>query len=131
MEYTYQIIPEHELVVEKITGDVTVQELAYKTQAVFSDPLYKPTYNGVMDLRQAVSRMSKVELYGFASLISETEMFGQSKWAIVADDPIVVALSQIFQQRIPDQTTLGIFCTIQAASESIERPEVLNYFKDE
>ncbi len=75
--------------------------------------------------------MSKVELYGFASLISETEMFGQSKWAIVADDPIVVALSQIFQQRIPDQTTLGIFCTIQAASEFIKRPEVLNYFKDE
>ncbi len=41
MEYTYQIIPEHELVVEKITGDVTVQELAYKTQAVFSDPQWR------------------------------------------------------------------------------------------
>ena len=131
MEYTYQIIPEHELVIEKVTGEVTVQELAYKTQTVFSDPLYVPTYNGIIDLRHAISRMSKVELYGFASLISETEMFGQSKWGIVADDPIVVALSHIFQQRIPDQTTLGIFCTVKAAAEFVSRPEVLNYLQDE
>ena len=110
---------------------MTVEELAYKTQTVFSDPLYVPTYNGVIDLRRAISRMSKVELYGFASLISETEMFGKSKWAIVAEDPIVVALSHIFQQRIPDQTTIGIFCTIKAAAEFISRPEVLNYLKDE
>ncbi len=131
MQYTYQIITEHELVIEKITGEVTVEALAEKTQVVFSDPLYAPTYNGVMDLRNAVSRMSKVELYGFASLISETEMFGQSKWAIIADDPIVVALSHIFQQRIPDQNTLGIFCTVKAAAEFINCPEVLNYLQDE
>ena len=131
MEYTYQIITEHELVIEKISGEVTVEALAKKTQVVFSDPLYLPTYNGVMDLRNAVSRMSKVELYGFASLISETEMFGQSKWAIIADDPIVVALGHIFQQRIPDQTTLGIFCTVNAAAEFISCPEVLNYLQDE
>jgi len=131
MEYTYQIIPEHKLVIEQVTGEVTVQELAYKTQTVFSDPLYVPTYNGVMDLRHAVSRMSKVELYGFASLISESEMFGQSKWAILANDPIVVALSHIFKHRLPDQTTLGIFCTIQAAAEFVGHPEVLNYLKDE
>ena len=131
MEYTYQIIPEHQLVVEKLTGEVTVQELAHKTQTVFSDPLYVPTYNGVMDLRKAVSRMSKVELYGFASLISETEMFGQSKWAILADDPIVVALSQIFQHRLPDQTTIEIFCTVEAAAEFINQPALLNYLQDE
>jgi hypothetical protein len=131
MEYTYQIIPEHQLVVEKLTGEVTVEELAHKTQTVFSDPLYVPTYNGAMDLRQAISRMTKVELYGFASLISETEMFGQSKWAIVADDPIVVALSHIFQHRMPDQTTIGIFCTIKAAAEFINCPELLNYLQDE
>jgi hypothetical protein len=130
MEYTYQIIPEHQLVIEKITGEVTVEGLAQKTQTVFSDPQYVPTYNGIMDLRKATSAMTKVELYGFASLISQTEMFGQSKWAIVADDPIVVALSTIFQQRIPDQTTIGIFCTIEAAADFINKPEVLNYLSD-
>ena len=131
MQYTYQIIPELQLVIEKLTGEVTVEALAEKTQTVFSDPLYVPTYNGVMDLRQAVSRMSKVELYGFASLISETEMFGQSQWAIVANDPVVVALSHIFQHRMPDQTIIGTFSTIEAAAEFIDRPEVLNYLKDE
>lgn len=131
MEYTYQIIPEHQLVIEKLTGEVTVAALSEKTQVVFSDPLYQPTYNGVMDLRNAVSRMTKVELYGFASLISQTEMFGQSKWAIIADDPIVVALSQIFQHRMPDQTTIGVFCTIQAAAEFISKPVLLNYLQDD
>lgn len=131
MEYTYQIIPKHQLVVEKLTGEVTVEELALKTQTVFSDPLYQPTYNGVMDLRKAVSRMSKVELYGFASLISETDMFGQSKWAIIADDPIVVALSQIFQHRIPDQSIIGIFSTVEAAASFIDKPALLNYLQGE
>ncbi|CAA6678547.1 MULTISPECIES: hypothetical protein [unclassified Lentimonas] len=131
MEYTFQIIPEHELVIEIITGEVTVEELAHKTQTVFSDPLYLPTYNGVIDMRCAISRMSKVELYGFASLISQTEMFEKSKWAIVAEDPIVVALSHIFQQRIPDQTTLGIFCTIKAAAEFVGRPQLHDYLQDE
>jgi hypothetical protein len=131
MEYTYQIISEHQLVVEKLTGEVTVEELSLKTQTVFSDPLYVPTYNGVMDLRHAVSRMTKVELYGFASLISETEMFGKSKWAIIADDPIVVALSHTFQHRMPDQTTIGIFCTIEAAADFIDCPELTNYLQDE
>lgn len=130
MEYTYQIIPEHQLVVEKITGEVTIEELAQKTQTVFSAPLFKPTYNGAMDLRRAISRLTRVELYGFASLISETEMFGQSQWAIIADDPIVVALSQLFKQRTPDQTTIGIFTTVQAAAEFIHCPELPNYLKD-
>jgi hypothetical protein len=127
MEYTYQIIPQHELVVERLTGEITVGELVLKTQTVFSDPLYDPTYNGAMDLRKAESRMSKVELYGFASLISESEMFGQSKWAIIADDPIVVALSHIFQQRIPDQTSIEIFCTVKAAADFISRPMLSEY----
>ena len=131
MEYTYQIIPEHQLVVEKLRGEVTVEGLALKTQTVFSDPLYQPIYNGVMDLRKAVSHMTKVELYGFASLISETEMFGQSKWAIIANDPIVVALSQIFQHRLPDQTTIAIFCTVEAAAKFINQPALLNYLQDE
>lgn len=131
MQYTYQIVPEHQLVVEKLTGEITVEELALKTQTVFSDPLYQPTYNGVMDLRKAVSRMSKVELYDFASLIGETEMFGQAKWAIIADDPIVVALTQIFQHRIPDQNTLDVFCTVEAAAKFISKPALLNYLQDE
>jgi hypothetical protein len=131
MEYTYQIIPEHQLVIEIVTGEVTVEELIRKTETVFTDPAYKPGFIAMMDFRQAVSRMSKVELYGYTSLVSETEFFGISKAAVITHDPGLVALSQIFKQRMPNQETFETFSTIKAAAKFVGDPIVLNYLSDD
>jgi len=131
MDYLYRILPEHKLIVETVTGAITVEELAKKTDQLFADPLYDPTYVGIADYRSSVSRMTKVELYAFASLMNDSNMFGQAKWAIIADDPIVVALSHLFQQRVESAENVGIFSTAEAAAQFVGVPEAMNYVGDD
>ena len=131
MDYYYKILPEHKLIVETITGPITVEEMAKKTDQMFNDPLYDPSFAFIGDFRGAISRMTKVELYAYASLLNESKMFGESKWAVIADDPIVVALSHLFQQRIEKAENIGIFSTPEAAAQFIEVPEALDYFGDD
>lgn len=131
MDYLYRIIPEHKLIVETVTGAITVEELAKKTDQLFSDPLYDPTFAAIADYRGSVSRMTKVELYAFASLLNDSNMFGQAKWAIIADDPIVVALTHLFQQRVENAHNVGIFATAEAAAQFLGIPEALKYVEDD
>lgn len=130
MDYKVRILPEHRLVIEWISGEVTLEEMIQKTKQLFSDPLYQPDYSGIVDLRGAASRMSKVELYGFAQLINDSEQFGHSPWAILGDDPMVVALSQIFQQRLNNPEMIGVFSTVACAADFVQKPAVLDYLKD-
>lgn len=131
MQYTYQIIPEHRLVIEVVTGEVTLEELIRKTEVIFTNAAYQPGYIAMMDFRQAVSRMSKVELYGYTNLVSKTEFFGISKCAIITNNPGLVALSQIFKQRMPNQETFETFSTIKAAAAFVGSPIALNYLSDD
>ena len=131
MEYTYQIIPEHQLLIETITGGITGEEITRKTNLIFSDPAYQAGFIGIMDFRKAVSRMSRAELYDYTDLVSETNFFGIAKCAIITNDPGLIALSQLFKQRMPTQETFGIFCTIEAAAKFVGNPLVLNYLSDD
>lgn len=131
MNYTYRILPELQLIVEEIRGEVTVTELAKKAEALFADPLYHADYCGLADYRGAVSRMTKVELYAFADLVNQTNKFGAGKWAILADDPIVVALSQLFKQRVKNADKIEVFATARAAAQYLKIPAALEYVSDE
>ena len=131
MNYTYRILPEHELIVEEVRGEVTITEIAQKAERLFAAPLYKNHYCGLADYRGAVSGMTKVELYALADLINQTNKFGEGKWAILADDPIVVALSQLFKQRVKNAENIEIFATVRAAAQFLRIPEAMNYLADE
>lgn len=131
MDYKFHIVPEESLVVETITGEITLEEMIAKTKALFSDPRYEASFSGVCDLRRAGPRMSKVELYGFATLINESEQFGQAPWAILAGDPMMVALSQIFKLRIQDPNIIGVFSTVIEAARFLQKPIVLELIDEE
>jgi hypothetical protein len=130
MSFELKIIPEAKLVIEQITGELTLQLMIEKTLQLFADPNYDISYSGVVDLRTACTQISKVELLGFANLINDSEHFGHSPWAILADNPLLVALSQIFQQRLKDPNTIGIFVTVTEAAKFIGNLELLEYLHD-
>lgn len=129
MKVDYKIYKEHKLIIEIISGETTIEGLADKTNKLFSDPDYDVDYVGVADYRKAVSQVTRAELYGFANFINQSDQFGKSKWAIIANDPMVVALSQVFQQRLLDQSKIGIFNSPIAAAKFIERPVLIDLLK--
>jgi hypothetical protein len=75
--------------------------------------------------------MSKIELYGLATLIDESEQFGQAPWAILAADRMMIALSQVFKSRIQDPSIIGVFGTVIEASPFIKKPKLLELIEEE
>ncbi|MGZ0654398.1 hypothetical protein ACWPKO_17795 [Coraliomargarita sp. W4R53] len=130
MEYELQFIPQHALVIEIISGELTLEDMIDKTQKLFSDPKYDRNYSGVIDLRQAINRISKVELLGFAKLLNGSDLFGHAPWAILGDDPMVIALSQVFQLHQANPENIGIFATVTEAAKFLGKPILLEYLND-
>jgi hypothetical protein len=130
MEIKLQIFPDEKLVLESISGEVTLGAMIQKTKALFENPDYNPSFVGVIDFRRGITHMSKVELLGFANLINDSEQFGHAPWAILADDPMVVALSQIFQLRVKNPENIGVFTTVREAAKYVQRPKLIEYLDE-
>jgi hypothetical protein len=131
MRLTYKILPEHRLHLETIEGEITVEELTADSEAMFADPLFDASYDSIVDMRNATANMSKVELLGFTNIMEQSGMFGKSKWALISNDPIIVALSETFKNRLNEDKTIHVFNTVQAAAVFIQNPEVLNHLQDD
>ncbi|MEM1221467.1 MAG: hypothetical protein AAGH40_01780 [Verrucomicrobiota bacterium] len=129
MEYNYTIYPEEKLVIDSVSGGVTIEAFVQHTEKLFAEPEYSPTYSGLIDLRGATSRLSKVEVYGLANYLNQSEQFGKAPWAVLVKDPVVLALAQVFQKRMVDDTLIGIFSTVELAAEYLEKPELLKRYE--
>jgi hypothetical protein len=132
MHHTYNIFPEHRLHIEQIEGEFTLGGLATATDKMLADPSFDPSFDSVVDFRNAEAQMTRVEILAYSELMKTSDLFnGQSKWVIVASDPLILELSEIFRNQINQNDSIQVVTTIQAAAEFINCPEVLNYLQDE
>ena len=132
MHHTYNIFPEHRLHIEQMEGEFTLGGLATATDKMLADPSFDPSYDSVVDFRNAEAQMTRVEILAYSELMKTSDLFnGQSKWAIVASDPLILELSEIFRNQINQNDSIQVVTTIQAAAAFINCPEVLNYLQDE
>ena len=131
MQHTYKILPEHRLHIEQMVGEFTLESIATTAEEMLADPLFDASYDSIADFRKAHAKMTRVEILGFSGLMRKTGMFdGQSKWAFVASDPLVLELSEIFKNQLNENENMQVFNTIQAAADFIQNPEILNHFSD-
>lgn len=127
MQYNYQIIKEHGLIIETVQGHVTLKELAEKTQTLIEDNDYDNTYEGVIDLRMANAEVTMEELNEFADYINQSGLFANSIWALLVDDPMVFALGQAFLLHLPNGAALKVFDNIESAAAFLRKPEIKDY----
>lgn len=131
MQLTYKILPKHKLHIETIEGEITVDQLAVDSERMFADPLFDASFDSVIDMRNATAKMSRVELLGFANIMEKSGMFSTSKWALITKDPILNGLSEVFKNSLDKEKTIHVFTTVAAAVDFIQKPEILNYLKDD
>lgn len=86
MQHDTQIIEEHQLVIDTISGEVTAEELREKFKELFSNPKYDESMCGLCDLRNAVSRINRLEFKHLADEIDAATDFGLTRWAILVED---------------------------------------------
>jgi hypothetical protein len=130
MDYKIQFFPGHDLVVERIVGEITLDGLHQKTKELLADTSYKPGICGVIDLREAHTHMSKKELQDFAGFVNESDRFKSSMWAIIGNDPLVIALSQVFQKKIENSERIGVFGTVDRAARFLKKPELMHILNE-
>lgn len=130
MKYRYQILPEQQLVVEWLSGEVTLQDILEKTRILFSDPAFSSDFSGITDTRGAEAQLTKVELYAFSDMLKQSQQEGTAPWAIIATDPMLVALSQVYMRRQSVKDLITVVNTAQAAVDFIGKPTAMRYFRD-
>jgi len=119
MESKTEIYKDLGFVVDKIEGEVTVEELREKFISLFGNPDYDDSMRGLCDMRKATSRMNRSDFQQLADDVNESTEFGKARWAILTEDPILTAFAQIFQKRVGDDGNIQVFCTLEAAEEYI------------
>ena len=131
MHHTYKIFPEHRLHIEQMEGEFSLGSLATATDKMLADPSFDASYDSVVDFRNAKAQMTRVEILAYSELIKTTGLFnGESKWAIVASDPLTLELSEIFKNRTHQNDNIRVLTTIQEAVEFIQNPEILKHLTD-
>lgn len=116
--------------IKVITGEITIDEMIEESEEFFADPMFDKSYNGVMDLRRATTRVSKLDFFKYSQYLDRSGNMEFARWAVITNSPLVVALSQIHQRISKLGSHVGVFGTVERASIFIKRPMVHKYLED-
>ena len=77
---------------------------------------------GLCDLRGATNQMERSEFVELTDEVEATTHFGETRWAIITEDPMLTAFAMIFQRRVGIDGNIRVFSTLKAAEDYIEIP---------
>lgn len=132
MTFTYQIIPEKQFVVEKITGVVSFNALSKALQHIWSDSRYNGSYDGIVDLGEASLNMDQAEVYKLAGMLSDIDRGPGGKMVICVSKPIETALIFLFEEKMSTSMGVSIFSTLEGACKFLNvSPDIMNYLNSD
>jgi hypothetical protein len=119
MKVDRSLFPDKRLVIDRVSGPVTTEELWDNLVSLFEDPDYECGFSGVYDLRDAVSHINREIFMEFVKKVANSDEFGKSRWAIIVTQPLLTAYAEIFRYYVSEEVTIGLFCTTEAAASYI------------
>ena len=114
--YSYNIIPEKELVIMVFSGQVDLQEIIKANTEVIQDPRFKHSFDGVVDHRKSEAVLTREEIKILAQNVKDNDNT-EGRWVIIVESPEKTALSEIYADNIKDQHPENICSTIKGASD--------------
>lgn len=98
MEYRYDIDEAAGLILEQCWGPTRVEDLLAMVRVIWADPRYRPGYNGICDLHEAVLEFTKTELdRGLDELLADPR-YSRGTWAVIVTNPLATAFAYLFKQ---------------------------------
>lgn len=128
MEHETKIFNDHNLIINTVSGEVTVDESKQEFYALFANHDYDGSMRGLCDLTNATSRLHRSEFQDLADELGERDDFGEARWAIVTNNPLLTEFAQIFQRRVGELGSIRVFSTMETAEHYLVRP-ILNKLK--
>ena len=122
--WTYEIIPELNLIVEFSCGKFYLKDLAQIKQQQFLEKNYNPNYNYLTILSYCDIIYTTDDIIDYSSELTKyNELIGKRKSAILTDTPSQVALSVLYSRQLKEfPISYNIFSTLEAALKWVNLP---------
>lgn len=120
----YRFDHEQMITYEIFKGNITLDDLLQHSKKKFNDPGHTDSYAVILDIREAIFKLSEEEKNKFYKAISEytSDMNMNRKCAILTNNPQEVVISELFKLKMVQLSPINIrtFSTTAAALEWIK-----------
>jgi hypothetical protein len=111
---SHVIMPEKRLILMRFTGAVSLADITQRTEQLWNDALYDPSYCGIVTLERAKVRASIEDVRALIAFLQNTRA-SSSYWAVVFAEPKATALAMVFKAAWRGSFKLEIVSTWEAA----------------
>ena len=110
MIFTYHIIPDKNLILERIEGSVDLESLKDNIlNQLWNDSKYNPTFQTFIDLRTAEIQLSPAEITELSEFLLGDEKATSGKIIILVSEPFETALAMIFESKMVTKQEVMVF----------------------
>jgi hypothetical protein len=125
MSLAYTIFPEQRLILERFKGRVTAQEMRQFIEEVWADEAYDKSYNALVDLTEAQLDMKRTDIAAISAFLFMSPDASEGRVAIIASQPIEMALSFLFQSNIAMKNDVAVFSTWESVRDFLRLPDTM------
>jgi hypothetical protein len=117
MKAYYSIHPDLGYVSLTVGGSVTLSGFGTQVQSVWSDPGWKPEYNGIIDFSAATIDLSDQEVADLTHSMATDPRCSFGRWALVVSTAADFAKLRKFDPDVDLRSTIRIFFDRHTAEE--------------
>lgn len=118
--YKLEIYPDEALVVCVCSGEIEVKELQKASLELANHTDYARHYDGVIDLKSAKAALTPRQLQAFCQALVDRNGC-RGSWCLISNSPMETAMAMIFAHALRERHPVGVFSTIKAASEYLNK----------
>lgn len=96
MKSSYIILPEKELILEVLIGEVNIENIKTHRDILYSEKKFKPSYNIILDTTDAKINFGASELMTYMKYLAASNVFATRKTAILAKESNKERFSEAF-----------------------------------
>lgn len=115
---TYKIEPEFNLIFEYYSGEIGIDDFIYIQLSLSEKPIYRPTLNKILDLRDATIRVDEADMKRYVEFVKGfPKVFGRRLTAYLTITPNQVVATTILKSIVRQSDVpieIGVFSTTRA-----------------
>lgn len=97
MDFEFSIDEGKGVVVERFKGECHLSDLVSAIDTIYSSPEYRPEYNGIVDLREAMLRISYNDMINFVGFLHQHPRRSTGRWAFVVSSTLNFGLCRMYE----------------------------------
>jgi len=127
--YDYCILPSEGIIIQRLTGTITVNDLKEMFLCTKNDPMFSDNHSYVTDFRNAKIALTIDELKVAAEYLKENSKT-TGRTALLVNRSVDTAKLLIFRDQIQPNFYFSVFSSVEGASNFL-KSDLKSYLKDD